>query len=73
VAFRIQEANLYVISFAGADLMLKQEEQTQGQKLLKQLRDTYRKTETPADESFEHALCDDDSESWPVPISDSIN
>lgn len=53
--------------------MLKQEEQTQGQKLLKQLRDTYRKTETPADESSEHALCDDDSESWPVPISDSIN
>jgi hypothetical protein len=53
--------------------MLKQEDQTQGQKLLKQLRDTYKKTETLGEESSDDVLCEDDSESWPAPISDSIN
>lgn len=54
--------------------MLKQEDQTHGQKLLKQLRDTYKKPEAPVlDASEEDLICEDAPLSWPPAISHSIN
>jgi hypothetical protein len=53
--------------------MLKEEEQTHGQKLLKQLRETYKKPETLEAETDEDANRDDASESWAATISNLIN
>lgn len=54
--------------------MVKQSEQTQGQQLLKQLKDGYRRPKTIDPEAEEHTSGSlPDPEYWPAEISRAIN
>lgn len=54
--------------------MLKESEQTEGQKLLKQLREEYKRPETPSPNENPSLLeTSSGSDSWPAEISQSVN